>query len=59
MADAVVLRELNQLPSDEVCAALAISLQTLWQRLHRARLSLRRCLELSWFHTSKKDRKVR
>lgn len=59
MSDAMVLRELNQLPSEEVCAALAISPQTLWQRMHRARLSLRRCLELHWFATPGRNRKVR
>ena len=49
MADVVVLRELNQLSGVDVCETLSISQQTLWQRLHRARLGLRRCLELNWF----------
>jgi len=49
LADAIVLRELHQLPADEVCETLAVSPQSLWQRLHRARLALRRCLELNWF----------
>ncbi len=55
MADAIILRELNQLPSDEVCQTLGISSQTLWQRLHRARLGLRRCLELNWFDRGSKE----
>ncbi len=58
MAEAIVLRELNQMSSDEVCESLAISVQTLWQRLHRARHGLRRCLELNWFDTTKRNRNV-
>lgn len=49
LADAIVLRELQQLSAEEVCETLAVSSQALWQRLHRARLALRRCLELNWF----------
>lgn len=43
------LRELERLDSEDVCKALSISASNLWTQLHRARLLLRRCLELNWF----------
>jgi len=58
LADAIVLRELHQLPADEVCETLAVSAQALWQRLHRARLALRRCLELNWFDAPSRREKA-
>lgn len=54
IASALVLRELHRMSSDEVCAILEVSPQTLWQRLHRARLGLRRCLERNWFGSSRR-----
>jgi RNA polymerase sigma-70 factor (ECF subfamily) len=49
MARAFVMRELEGMRSEEVCKHLEISQTNLWVRLHRARLQLRRCLELNWF----------
>jgi RNA polymerase sigma-70 factor (ECF subfamily) len=49
MAEAFVLRELEGMSSEEVCKHLEISETNLWVRLHRARLQLRRCLEINWF----------
>ncbi len=49
MAKAFVLRELEGMSSEQVCKHLEISQTNLWVRLHRARLQLRRCLELNWF----------
>ncbi len=43
------LHELEQLSRDEVCKVLGISASNLWTQLHRARMLLRRCLELNWF----------
>ncbi len=43
------LRELEQLSGDEVCKVLGISASNLWTQLHRARMLLRKCLELNWF----------
>lgn len=43
------LRELDELPGDEVCKVLGVSASNLWVLMHRARAGLRRCLELSWF----------
>ena len=49
LADAFILKELKVTPNDEICDQLNISNTGLWSRLHRARLSLRRCLEKTWF----------
>ena len=49
MAQAFVMREMEGKSSEEVCKHLEISQTNLWVRLHRARLQLRRCLELNWF----------
>ena len=52
MAQAFVMRELEGMESKEVCKYLEISETNLWVSLHRARLQLRRCLELNWFSTT-------
>ncbi|MFH1718570.1 MAG: sigma-70 family RNA polymerase sigma factor [Planctomycetota bacterium] len=49
MARAFVMREMEGMSSEEVCKHLEISETNLWVRLHRARLQLRRCLEVNWF----------
>jgi len=49
MAKAFVMRELEGMSSEQVCKLLEISQTNLWVRLHRARLQLRRCLEINWF----------
>jgi len=51
IACAFVLREVDGLPSDEICATLGISASNLWVMLHRARMALRLCLEIHWFRT--------
>lgn len=43
-----LLREMDQMSGTEVCDVLGISSANLWQRLHRARLMLVRCLEINW-----------
>ena len=43
------LRELDGLEGKEICALLNISESNLWVMLHRARMALRRCLEINWF----------
>lgn len=48
-AVAFILREVDGMASDDICALLGISATNLWARLHRARLGLRRCLENKWF----------
>jgi len=43
------LREVDGVESKEICAMLNISENNLWVMLHRARMALRRCLEMNWF----------
>jgi RNA polymerase sigma-70 factor (ECF subfamily) len=43
------LREIDGLESEELCAMFNISENNLWVMLHRARMALRRCLEINWF----------
>ena len=46
-AEAVWLRDLLDVPGDEVCKAMGISPTNLWSRMHRARAALRSCVEKS------------
>ena len=46
---AFMLRELEQIDMEELCAMLDLSPGNLRVRLHRARLLLRDCLEKRWF----------
>lgn len=43
------MREMDELPSEQVCEVLGITPNNFWVIMHRARLMLRRCLELKWF----------
>ena len=43
------LREVDDLDSERICRMLSISERNLWVMLHRARMALRRCLEINWF----------
>ena len=47
-----VMREVMDLETDEICTQLTITANNLWVILHRARLTLRECLEKSWFAAS-------
>jgi len=47
--DVFTMREMDDIPSKEVCAILSISDSNLWVMLHRARMALRECLEINWF----------
>jgi RNA polymerase sigma-70 factor (TIGR02943 family) len=49
VATTFVLREIDGLNTDEICKVLNISATNCWVILHRARMLLRRCLELNWF----------
>lgn len=44
-----MLRELDGLETPEICRQLNLKPSHLFVMLHRARLALRRCLELHWF----------
>ncbi|MCO5069349.1 MAG: sigma-70 family RNA polymerase sigma factor [Kiritimatiellae bacterium] len=44
-----VMREVDDIPASEICEALGITAQNFWTIMHRARASLRKCLEANWF----------
>jgi len=48
-----VLKELEGLPSEEICKEMGIQPTNLWVILHRARNQLRKCLETSHWNTRK------
>jgi len=56
-ADTFCLRELEGLPTEEVCKVLQISPSNLWTLLFRARMLLRKCLEVNWFGSPVKTNK--
>jgi RNA polymerase sigma-70 factor (ECF subfamily) len=54
IAQVFLLREVDGVTSEEICKDLAVSPNNLWVMLHRARMSLRRCLEVHWFGKERK-----
>lgn len=46
---AFTLREMSGIDSQEVCEILDISPNNFWVIMHRARMGLRRCVEINWF----------
>jgi len=55
IAQVFLLREIDGLRTDEICKDLALSPNNLWVILHRARMGLRRCLEVHWFGNKRKE----
>ena len=49
VARVFMLREVMGLSTEEICKDLSISTSNCWVMLHRARMSLRLCLETNWF----------
>ena len=49
VANVFSLREMNGLDTDEICEILCLSANSFWVMMHRARMSLRRCIEINWF----------
>ena len=43
------LRFVEELPAEDICKELGLSPANYWVIVHRAKLSLRRCLEKNWF----------
>lgn len=43
------MREVMEMPTEEICQELRITATNCWVMLHRARLTLRECLETTWF----------
>lgn len=48
---AVQLKYLEEKKGELICQELQITPSNFWQILHRAKLQLRKCLELNWFKT--------
>jgi RNA polymerase sigma-70 factor (ECF subfamily) len=48
-ANAFTLSEIEGADTGEICKVLNVSETNLWVILHRARMQLRRCLEINWF----------
>jgi len=51
MARVFVMREVLELTTEEICKELGVTATNCWVMLHRARLTLRECLETKWFKT--------
>jgi len=49
LARIFTLRELEELSTKEICKVFDISATNCWVMLYRARMLLRRCLEINWF----------
>ncbi|MCU0427364.1 MAG: sigma-70 family RNA polymerase sigma factor [Candidatus Kapabacteria bacterium] len=49
VALAFQMKEIDDSEATEICTVLEISEANLWVMLHRARMHLRRCLEVRWF----------
>ncbi len=49
VAQVFLRREVDEMLSEEICKEFGISSNNFWVMLHRARMGLRRCLEVNWF----------
>lgn len=49
VANVFSMREMDGLDSHEICSLLSISDSNFWVMMHRARLHLRRCVDVNWF----------
>ena len=49
VASVFALREIDGMSSDDICASLNLSANNFWVIMHRARMQLRRCIEIKWF----------
>ena len=49
LSSAFILREMIGESTEEICKVLNITATNLWVMLYRARMNLRRCLEINWF----------
>ena len=49
LSSALKLREMEGMGCDEICKVMDISASNCWVMLYRARMRMRRCLEINWF----------
>lgn len=52
VARVFALREMDGMSSEEICTVLDLSANNFWVIMHRARMQLRRCIEIKWFKHS-------
>ncbi|HWX22532.1 MAG TPA: sigma-70 family RNA polymerase sigma factor [Candidatus Binatia bacterium] len=55
IAQVFSLREIDGVSSEEICKDLGVSPNNVWVMLHRARMGLRRCLEVHWFGNKQEE----
>ena len=55
LAEAFTLREIDGLSTEELCKEMDISPTNSWTMLYRARMQLRRCLEINWIEGEDKE----
>lgn len=48
LAHIFLMREIQEIDNEEICKELEISTTNAWVMLYRARMGLRKCLELNW-----------
>src|SRR5579883_155631 len=53
VAQVLLRREVDDVSSEEVCQEFDITPNNVWVMLHRARMAIRRCLEVNWFGRSR------
>jgi len=53
VAQVFLLKEVDGWTSEQICKDLNVSANNVWVMSHRARMALRRCLELHWFGRKK------
>ena len=58
IAQVFLRREVDEIPSGEICKEFGISPNNFWVMLHRARMALRRCLEVHWFGRKQDDKRL-
>jgi RNA polymerase sigma-70 factor (TIGR02943 family) len=54
IANVFIMRETDGISTKKICEMLSISENNVWVMLHRARTSLRECLEKNWFQKGAK-----
>jgi RNA polymerase sigma-70 factor (TIGR02943 family) len=52
LADTFVYREVDGLSTEEICKVMEITATNCWVMLYRARMLLRRCIEINWTQTT-------
>jgi len=58
VAQVFILREIDDVSSEKICKDFGVTPNNVWVMLHRARMGLRRCLEVHWFGNEKNEKQV-